>query len=200
MRAATRLLQERGTGDAVTLRAVAREAGIAAPSIYDHFADPDAIVAAVVGETFAAFTDALRTAGDGIDDPVERLSTRCYAYLRFAEEHPGLYRVLFDRSRRIAYPTASPASDPAASRQFTPSEAVILEAGTPAFQLLVDTIAACVAAGRSTSRDPFVDAVGLWSALHGYCLLQVVAPEFPWPDERITVDAMIAGQARIHST
>ncbi len=197
MRAATRLLQERGSGEAVTLRAVAREAGIAAPSIYDHFPDPDAIVAAVVAERFAALIAALRGAGSGIADPAQRLSAQCYGYLRFAESDPGLYRVLFDRSRRIADPAGAPVSDTDARRQSAANEALIYEAGYPAFQFLVDTIASCVAVGQSTSQDPFVDAVGLWSALHGYCMLRVAVPEFPWPDERITIDAMITSQARL---
>ncbi len=197
VRAATRLLRERGDDAHVTLRAVAREAGIAAPSIYAHFPDPDAVVAAVVAERFAALLTALRAARHGITDPAHRLSAQCYGYLRFAEAEPGLYRVLFDRARRIADPASAPVSDADARRQTASNEAVIYEAGYPAFQFLVDTIASCVESGQSTSQDPFVDAVNLWSALHGYCMLRVAAPEFPWPDERTTVDAMVTAQARL---
>lgn len=46
VRAATKLLAD-GTSQAVTLRAVVREAGNSAPSIYPHFADLDAIMLAV---------------------------------------------------------------------------------------------------------------------------------------------------------
>ena len=42
------LIERTGSDEAVTLRAVAREVGIAAPSIYAHFADRDAIVMAAV--------------------------------------------------------------------------------------------------------------------------------------------------------
>jgi AcrR family transcriptional regulator len=42
------LIERTGSAEAVTLRAVAREVGIAAPSIYPHFADREAIVTAVV--------------------------------------------------------------------------------------------------------------------------------------------------------
>ena len=198
VRAATRLLQEAGDEDAVTLRAVARVAGIAAPSIYAHFPTPAAIVGAVVAETFTALIAAIRAAREGIDDPVERLSAQCYGYLRFASEHPGLYRVLFARSRAIEPPagrvignTETGSADTAAKN------AAIVEAGTPAVMLLVDAIAACVAAGRSASRDPWLDAVALWSMLHGYSALRITNPEFPWPDERVIVDAMISGQARL---
>lgn len=197
VRAATHLLQESGTEDAVTLRAVARKAGISAPSIYAHFANPAAINAAVVAVTFEALTAALRASGDGIEDPVQRLAAQCYGYLRFAREHPGLYRVLFTRSRAIELPVGSSTSDADHGIGTTSPDAVILEAGWEAFRLLVDAIASCVEAGRSTSQDAFVDATGLWSALHGYSVLRMAAPEFPWPDERTTVDAMIAGQARL---
>lgn len=49
---ATRLLVRAASRDAVTLRSIAREAGIAAPSIYHHFADRDAVLDAVVSTTF----------------------------------------------------------------------------------------------------------------------------------------------------
>lgn len=193
VRAAARLLQEHGSEDAVTLRAVAREAGIAAPSIYAHFPTADAIVGAVVAETFEALTAALEASRAGIDDPVQRLTAQCHGYLRFAEEHPGLYRVLFARARGTGQPVgASPAGDRTA-----PANAVIVAAGTPAFDLLVDAIAGCVRAGRSASQDPALDAVALWSALHGYIALRAAAAEFPWPDESSILDAMIAGQARL---
>ena len=47
VRAAARLLDE-GTEQNVTLRSVAREAGVSAPSIYSHFADTDACVSPVL--------------------------------------------------------------------------------------------------------------------------------------------------------
>ncbi len=195
VQAATRLLQEHGNGDVVSLRAVAREAGIAAPSIYPHFRSPAAILDAVVVETFGTLTAKLQASREGIDDPVQRLSAQCYAYLRFAMEHPGLYRVLFVRDGVTGQP-ASPGNQYAGLGK-TVRNAAIVEAGTPAFAILVDAIAGCVEAGRSSSQEPFVDAVALWSALHGYIALRMAAPEFPWPEELLTVNAMIAGQAGI---
>ncbi len=199
VQAATRLLREGGNEDAITLRAVAREAGITAPSIYAHFRSPAAIVGAVVAETFAALATSLQRSREGIDDPVQRLSAQCYAYMRFAEEHPGLYRVLFVRGGEKEQPAPSP-GDRDSALEMTIANAIILEAGTPAFDILVEAITKCVEAGRSGSEDPFLDSVALWSALHGYVALRAAAPEFPWPDERSVVDAMIIGQARIHLT
>ena len=76
------IIEREGTDEAVTLRAVAREIGIAAPSIYAHFPDRDAIVLAVVARVFdelrQAITQGVVAAGD---DPVERLVAGCKAYV-----------------------------------------------------------------------------------------------------------------------
>src|SRR5215207_5705134 len=72
--AAVALLDETGDESAVTLRAVARRVGIAAPSIYRHFADQPSIMLAVVQQAFdelnAELYGALAAAGD---DPRTRL-------------------------------------------------------------------------------------------------------------------------------
>src|SRR5215471_3221966 len=48
--AARELIEESGSAEAVTLRAVARRVGIAAQSIYGHFPGPEQIVRAVVAQ------------------------------------------------------------------------------------------------------------------------------------------------------
>src|SRR5690349_10388245 len=74
--AAAELLDEAGHEQAVTLRAVARRVGIAAPSIYAHFADRQAILLAVVQDAFAELTETLRATTavtPGADDAAARL-------------------------------------------------------------------------------------------------------------------------------
>ena len=53
------LIERTGSDEAVTLRAVAREIGIAAPSIYAHFADREAIIMAVVVRVFDELSEAI---------------------------------------------------------------------------------------------------------------------------------------------
>lgn len=185
--AATRLLEQTGSDDAVTLRAIARQAGIAAPSIYAHFPDSAAIISTVVGRTFDRFTADLRAVGPDISDPVDRLYALGHGYLRFARDHPELYRILFARTQHVA---RSPAGNPA-------SPPIHEAAGLEAFNILVDAIQACVDAGRSSSTRPVLDAIALWSALHGYSLLRDAVPYFPWPDHDDQLDAIIVGQARL---
>src|SRR5215212_3691514 len=68
--AAASLLSTTGNEDAVTLRAVAREVGIAAPSIYLHFSDRDELLRAVMVDCFVRFRDTLDAALAGADGPV----------------------------------------------------------------------------------------------------------------------------------
>ena len=94
------LIEREGTDEAVTLRAVAREIGIAAPSIYAHFPDRAAIMLAVVARVFDELTQAISQARRGAaDDPVERLVAGCEAYVAFGLRTPARYRVLFSEQR-----------------------------------------------------------------------------------------------------
>jgi AcrR family transcriptional regulator len=183
LEAAARILDRAGGEEAVTLRAVAREVGIAAPSIYHHFPDREAILAGVMDAAFGRLVEVLSAGIAEFHDPVDRLRAGCLAYLRFAAEQPHQYRVLFGRTGSVLGPPveAKPAE----------AETAGLLSGMQAFELLVDAIAACVAAGRSTSTDPFSDAVGLWVALHGLATLRDANPLFPWPDVDGSVETFV---------
>ena len=175
--AALRLV-DAGGHEAVTLRAVAREARISAPSIYDHFADVDAVLTAAVGRCFAELTAAILEAREPVADPVQRLEAGCGAYLRYAERCPNRYALVFRRARPDSL------GDEASSAK-------------AAFETVVDGIAACVASGRSASRDPFADGVALWSGLHGYAGLRTTQLHFPWPEDQDTPRRIVHGLARI---
>jgi AcrR family transcriptional regulator len=166
------LIERTGSDGAVTLRAVAREVGIAAPSIYAHFADREAIVMAVVVRVFEELADAIRKGSASAGpDPVDVLVAGCAAYLDYGLSHPARYGVLFEQ--RAVTPEAYCAP-------------VSLEAdgmpGAEAFALLVRAIEACVEAGDSASADVIGDATAVWVALHGTVTLQTALPGFPWPE------------------
>jgi AcrR family transcriptional regulator len=176
--AATALLEETGSEDAITLRGVARRAGVAAPSIYAHFPDRDAIVTAVVAQAFAELDEVLGAVPDE-GDPLQRLFHLCRAYLAFAQDKPHRYRVAFERRRTPA--TANT------------SEARGLEelSGGQAFGRLVTAVGDCGQPDCVTSRSPQLDATVLWVALHGYASLATSVPAFPWPDREELLNAII---------
>ena len=176
--AAATLIARTGSDQAVTLRSVAREVGISAPSIYGHFSDRDAIVEAVVSESLEQLHLAVADAVSAHPDPVEGLYAGCSAYVEFGISEPARYRVLFGWSRPKGQ---SPQSD---------------TRGLAAFNTLVTNLDACVAAGRSASTDTFVDAVSIWTSLHGQVMLRADLPEFPWPSTD-TVGEMVRSLARL---
>ncbi|MCZ9351504.1 TetR/AcrR family transcriptional regulator [Streptomyces mutabilis] len=166
---ATRLLVQGGE-HSVTLRAVAREVGISAPAIYQHFADRDAILFAVAEVAFAELELALNDVGDHAD-PADRLRAVAVAYLTFAKHSPTRYQIMFGG-----------VWDASKSLQRTPSMAADLaELGLGAFRIISRAMADCIEAGRSTGTDPHADATALWAGLHGLAQLQVATPLFPWP-------------------
>jgi AcrR family transcriptional regulator len=167
--AALSLLQN-GPSEAVTLRAVAREAGVTAPSIYRHFRDLDAILRTVVDIAFDDLERVLRAVSPE-GEPFDRLRRVCQGYLDFARQHPQRYRLMFGGVWN-AEEAAARASEDFAGRP---------DIGIEAFHVLSDAIAECVAAGQSSSTDPFADAAALWAALHGLADLRRTAPLFPWP-------------------
>jgi AcrR family transcriptional regulator len=95
--AADAILARTGDVEGLSLRAVAREVGIATPSIYLHFPDKSALVRAVLDARFGELAEAVRTAVGQQTNPIARLRAGCLTYCRFATEHPNAYRVLFSR-------------------------------------------------------------------------------------------------------
>jgi AcrR family transcriptional regulator len=182
---ATQLLERSGgSEEAVTLRAVAREVGISAPSIYAHFADRQAIVDAIVNGAFSDFNEAIQAASDGAAQagagPRARLRAMGAAYLEFAAERPNRYQLLFERRDLIG----------------VGSEANRL-IRNESFDLLVASVQACVDAGISASDDPARDAMAIWAALHGFATLRSFRPQFPWPAADTMLDRIICGLAQI---
>ncbi|MFD0023450.1 TetR/AcrR family transcriptional regulator [Streptomyces sp. NPDC127177] len=168
--AATDLL-DRGDERDVTLRSVARRAGITAPSIYPHFTGRTAILLAVVREAFADLAGRLGAAADAAGgDAAQRLHAACHAYLDFAAAHPERYRAMFgERANPVAVTDGGDAGDDLASL------------GADALKVLTLGLTDCVAAGHSTSNDPCADAIALWLGLHGLAHQRAISRAFPWP-------------------
>ncbi|MFI5912627.1 TetR/AcrR family transcriptional regulator [Dactylosporangium sp. NPDC051541] len=181
--AAERVLEREGNEEALTLRSVAREAGISAPSIYTHFADRDAILEAVLDIAFERLRGIVLTSAEDVADPVERLVAGCQAYARFGMDDPARYRVLFGRQR-----TGRPTLESVAALADLPE---VWRRRLEAFTVLVDALRECVAAGRSTSTDPFADATTLWTSMHGAVVMRQFVPGFPMPPIERAVDDLV---------
>jgi len=170
--AAATLLREESEA-AVTLRALARHIGVSAPSIYRHFADRDAIIQELTENAFADFADLLHGAGG--TDPVTHLFEVCSRYLRFAEEEPHHYRLMFGGVWNAAQTLQT--------RTAPDDQARLRRLGLDTLQVLIDAVDACVETGASSSTDATRDATAVWVALHGLAGLRQTTPLFRWPDQ-----------------
>jgi AcrR family transcriptional regulator len=92
--AAARRLLEQGGPHALSMRAVAAEVGIRAPSLYKHLADKEALETAIIASGLAELGDLFEAAVAGVTDPLTALAL---AYRRWGQDHPHLYRLSMDR-------------------------------------------------------------------------------------------------------
>lgn len=155
LEAAARLIARQGA-TRVSLREIAREAGVSHAAPYHHFEDRETILAEVAASGFEALREALaRGAGGGEEaSTLERLQGAGVAYVGFARENPEMYRLMFggllsDRSR---YPALKNAAD-------------------AAFGVLLDLLGAGHGAGERAGVHPV--ALATWSTVHGLASLLI---------------------------
>jgi len=165
--AAIRVLAALGPQEPFSLRAVAKEAKVAAPSVYLHFADLNMLLLAVLERLFAeqialrdAAEDEAAHAGGGA---WERLLARSLAYVRFGLANTGHYRVLFEGRvvPRLDNPRAAAFGQP------------ILERSVELIREILP---------RRHKQDPQHLALILWAGLHGIVSLRINKPTFDWPE------------------
>jgi len=180
MDAARELLLELGDQDKLSVRAVTAKAGVTPNALYLHFADREALLGAVMIAGYKELRAFLQAAVAPEDDPVEQLRAYADAYLQFAEQRPGIYRVLFMTKVRAGVPVPEPGG---ASGQ---------DEGVDAFNDLLGIVGRALA----DRRDPFTQSAYFWAGLHGYVALRQVIPTFPWPPQREYVERMLEAHVR----
>jgi AcrR family transcriptional regulator len=92
--AAQEILEDEGL-TALSLRAVARRAGVSPPAPYHHFPDKQALLDAVAERGFAALTAAMTTRMDKVADAAVRLDASGISYVAFAVANPALCGLMF---------------------------------------------------------------------------------------------------------
>jgi len=155
LEAAAALIAKKGL-QGFSLREVARRAHVSEAAPYWHFADREAILAAVAERGFGEMAGRMTAIRESIARPRDRLHALGVAYVRFALDHPSYLRVMF----------GSEVPDKAAHPG-------LAEAGARTFDLLVQTIVECQAAGDVKRGDPVELAVAAWSTVHGLAALLV---------------------------
>ncbi|HEX3734637.1 MAG TPA: TetR-like C-terminal domain-containing protein [Solirubrobacterales bacterium] len=91
--AALELLEEEGEA-ALSLRAVARRAGVSPAAPYRHYEDREAVVSAVAAVGYRELAERLAAAHPAPSTP-EQLAGVAVAYVQFALERPAMFRIMF---------------------------------------------------------------------------------------------------------
>ncbi|MGR8960024.1 TetR/AcrR family transcriptional regulator [Rhizobium leguminosarum] len=146
--AAARAVAESEGWDAVTIRRLAKEIEYSQPILYSHFANRDAIVAAVAVEGFKELATVLQEAAGGANGRREALMDVAMAYFAFALSRPALYQAMFILPTQLQFAEAETRSE--------------LRAG-------FDAIAAAVS---PFCADVEIVTETFWAALHGLAELE----------------------------
>lgn len=141
--------------EAVSMREVARRAGVSHQAPYHHFTDRSGIFAAIAAEGFDTLAAAFRPVLADDTHPARR----CFeAYVRVAMEHPGHFRVMFraDLNGIADHPATEAAAESAFNELLKMVDRTI---GRPA-----------------AAEESFTWATLMWSAAHGFATLLIDGP------------------------
>jgi AcrR family transcriptional regulator len=163
LEAAIRLLAA-GGAEVLQARRLAAEVGTSTMAVYTHFGGMGQLITEIMREGFLRFGRCLQAVPRG-KDPVADLLALGLAYRDYALENPELYRLMFG--------VTSPGSrqggkDPVASTVGTP-----LPEGQAAFDQLVTVVTRVMEASGPCDEEPASAAAQIWSAVHGYVLLEI---------------------------
>jgi AcrR family transcriptional regulator len=148
--ASLRLMEEGGLA-ALSMREVARRAGVSHQAPYHYFEDREAILAEIVREGFEQLHDRMVAAQAGLDDPDARYAAVGAAYVGFALDRPAHFRIMF-RSEHVDL-SRHEAAKVCADRAFSVLTSVI--------------------GGRSPAGAPvdMAEVIASWSLAHGLATL-----------------------------
>jgi AcrR family transcriptional regulator len=140
-----------------SMRAVAADVGITATAIYRHYPDKAALGRALL-ERARQLLGGFLLEGVRGKDALERLWSCADAYVRFAVEHPQLYRLLFLDPLDEALPDLRSLAD---RREDVP------------FHFVVDRIREAMDEGIIARTDPMRAGLTVWAHVHGLCALSL---------------------------
>lgn len=140
--------------DALSLREVARRAGVSHAAPYRHFPDKQSLLIEIAINGFRALSSAIDAAVDGsVPEPKARLLAALHAYVTFAAEHPEHLSLMFGPLATLKPPSLE-------------------SAALAAFSKLVDlTEAALEPHHARTPRARETVALTLWAQAHGLAAL-----------------------------
>jgi AcrR family transcriptional regulator len=162
--------------EAVSLREIARRAGVSHAAPKHHFGSMGNLLGEIAARGFQKFVAALDEASrqTAVQTPEGRLMAMGWAYLRFAENNRAVYGLMFGKIDRTS---------------MTPA---MVQSSLAAWAQLENAVAALIGPARAP-----VGALHVWSSVHGLSMLKAerrLPPHLtPHAAEENTLRMMIAG-------
>lgn len=153
--AAHEVLEKNGPG-AMTVRAIASQAGISTMAVYSRFGCKAKILEALFRRGFELLREELEKV-PASPSSVQDITGLGFAYRRFALNNPGLYGFMFERPLPGFDPTLE-------SRQ---------EGLQTTFYVLVDRVEDFIKESMGGVGEPVLVSYLIWSAMHGELSLEL---------------------------
>lgn len=147
---AATLLAEEGVG-AVTLRGIAKAAGVSHGAPLRHFTGRAALLSAVATRGYLELLE--RGAALPAGTPRERLIAACHGYLDFALANPAMFELMFRRDL------------------IDPDDPELTRVSSAVFDFFAALVEDVQEGGWHPTTDPRLLASSLWASLHGLAQL-----------------------------
>lgn len=150
--------------EGVSLREVARRAGVSHMAPYHHFADKASLIAALAVACYEDFTVVLReTLNATVGTANERVGALGVAYVRYALDHPARFQLMNRPELR------QPRTEMATTE--LDGVAAVEQAATKAYEVLKDSIREGQRARLIREEDIDTLALTAWATVHGLAVL-----------------------------
>ncbi|HKJ40052.1 MAG TPA: TetR/AcrR family transcriptional regulator [Anaerolineales bacterium] len=153
IKAGVKILAKEGVSG-LSLRKVAKQAGVSHAAPYSHFADKQALIAAISTEGFRQLYKQIASVREAHQDPSALLLETARAYIQFAMNEPDRFKLMFSSviEKEKDYPE-------------------FVTVSQENFQQLVEVVEVCQRAGLLKSGSPDLMAISVWSSVHGMIML-----------------------------
>lgn len=151
--AATQIVEEEGVL-ALSLRGVARAAGVSQTAPYHHFQDKEALLAMVAETGFRDLAVDMENVKDGDASSGATLQALGVAYVLFATSNPGRFRLMF--GPQIVDKTCYGS---------------LLEVSAVSFNLICEGVGARMKDVGAPLEDLMANTMSAWSSVHGLATL-----------------------------
>lgn len=154
--AAMDILRSEGEGE-LTLRAVARAAGVSQTAPYRHFPDKCSLLAAVAETGFSKLEARCEDALSAIEGARNRLHQLGKAYVQFALDEPALFRLMFS----------------AELGQFKDEYPQLVARGKQVHDMMRATVEDILSETDAAKAELETSCVAAWSLVHGLAFLLI---------------------------